>query len=145
MPGATRSYAENPTPVVGTAPTYRIYSPAQVFLVTVLCTPAAGLYLLSTNRRRMRHAGATTTLLLGAAGTALIAVGANALPDTIARMLSLVVALTIWNYAMRDEPLFDAHVGKGGKAEPAWKAAVIAVASMIVLATVLAALNVGVG
>lgn len=119
-------------------PAYKLYTPAQVTLATFLGTPIAGMYLLSTNRRRMGHAGQATTTLLGGVGvTVLLIVLAIVLPESVGRAVPLVTTIAVSQYARIDQPLLDAHLARRGQKESSWKAAGFGLAGMVALLAIL--------
>jgi hypothetical protein len=75
---------------------------------------------------------ATTTLLVGLAATALLVLLAPLLPGNAGGPLPIVTALATHAYAKFDQPLFDAHLKKGGQRESSWKAAGIGLMAGVV-------------
>jgi hypothetical protein len=128
--------ADPPPP--GAPPAYKLYSPGHIFMASFLGVPIGGFYLLSANRRRMGHSGlATATLVVGIVVTAATAAMAVVLPRGPSYSIPMAISTALWYYAKQDEPLLDAHVGKGGQMESAWKAAGVGLASMIALLVLL--------
>jgi hypothetical protein len=113
------------------APAYKLYTPGHAALAAFLGTPLAGLYLVSVNRRRLGLAGeATNALLAGFGATVLLVVAAVLLPDALGRVLPIAATVAVGQYAKRDAPLLDAHLGRGGLKESGWKAAGIGLGAM---------------
>jgi hypothetical protein len=114
------------------APAYKLYTPGHATLATFLGTPAAGLYIVSVNRRRLGLArAANTTLIAGLAVTAALFVAAVLLPDAVGRFLPIAATVSVGQYAKQDAPLLDAHLGRRGKRESWWKAAGIGVVGLV--------------
>jgi hypothetical protein len=129
-------------PTSGEAPEFKLYSPGQAALATFLGTPAAGLYLMSLNRRRLgKDVSATNTLIAGLFATAALLAGVLLLPDAIGRGLPIAGLICVAQYAKQDNPDFNDHLTRGGKKESGWKAAGIGLLGM---AIVLGGLLVGV-
>jgi hypothetical protein len=133
-------------PASGEVPEFKLYSPGQAALAAFLGTPAAGLYLVSVNRRRLgKDASATNTLIVGLFTTAALLVAAFLLPDALGRVLPIAALVAVAQYAKQDAPAFNAHLSRGGKKESSWKAAGIGVASMVVVLAVAVGVGLAVG
>lgn len=122
-------------------PGYKLYTPGQVTLATVLGTPVAAFYLLSLNRRRLgRDVSATNTLLAGFAITAGAMVLGWLLPEAITRALPVAVAVSVSQYARADRPILDDHRARGGRTESWLKAAGVGLLGLAALALVVVVL-----
>jgi hypothetical protein len=122
-------------------PAYKLYTPGQATLAAFLGTPAAGLYLMAVNRRRLGHAqAARNTLIAAVAATAVVMVVAFVLPDGIGRAIPIAGTIAVGQYAKADTPLLDAHRGRGGGVESGWKAAGIGLLGCVAAMAVIVAL-----
>ncbi len=116
------------------APAFKLYTPGHATLATFLGTPAAGLYLIAANRRRLgRVQAANTTLVVGFVVSAILLAAAFLLPDSVGRVIPFASMFGVYHYAKQDAALLDAHLGRGGKKESGWKAAGIGVLGMVVV------------
>lgn len=122
-------------------PEYKLYGPGHAMLATFLGSPAAGLYLVSVNRRRLGLAqSATTTLVAGFVATGALLAAAFLLPEGVGRVLPIAATIAVGQYAKQDAPLLDAHLGRGGLRESGWKAAGIGLVSMVAVLAVMFAI-----
>src|SRR6185369_5498266 len=99
-PADDRAPPASDAPVAEGVPAYKLYTPEHVTLATFLGTPAAGLFLMSVNRRRLGRAkSATNTLLAGLLMTlALLALSA-VLPGNSGILGGLATTVGVGKYA----------------------------------------------
>jgi hypothetical protein len=122
----------------GGRPAFKLYTPGHVMLATFLGTPAAGLYLVWANRRRLGDAGgATEALIVGAVGTAMLFAAGFALPEAAGRVLPIAALFAAGQYARRDAGRLDAHARRGGQKESGWKAAGVGALGFLAVVAVL--------
>jgi hypothetical protein len=114
------------------APAYRLYTPGQVALATMLGAPIAGTILMALTFKRLgRRRAAGAALILGAIGTALACAIGWVLPDRIGYVLpSLPWVFATYYFAKGFlGPLVAAHMRAGGKNASWWAAAGIGAAT----------------
>lgn len=114
------------------APAYRLYTPGQVALATVLGAPLAGAILIAFTFKRLgRRRAAGAALILGAIGTVFAFVVTWFLPDRIGYALTSLPWVFATYYIAKGflGPLVATHMRAGGKKASWWAAAGIGAAT----------------
>src|SRR5262249_31593185 len=124
-------------------PVYRLYTPGQVTLATLLGAPIAGAALMASNARRLRSRPSPGIVIAcGLAGTGVLIALAYLIPDNI-RSSVLPAASTAVMYQVARHlqgARLDSHLASGGKRRSYWAAAGIGLAFFVLDVLVLLAI-----
>jgi hypothetical protein len=116
-------------------PAYQLYSPRAIVAATFLGTPFTGAVLLARNERRRGETGrAGWILLLGAAGTGLLALMAMAMKGhgSIGALEAGAAAVVHQYVKQYQKPFFQAHLDLGGRAVAGWRVVLTTLGSLAV-------------
>jgi hypothetical protein len=125
-----------PTQGTVSAPTYKLYTPWQVFGATFLGGPLAGAWLIGSNDAALGHPENRSKALLwgGIATVILLVLAIFILPEQTPRSLIPIVSCVVLMSLAKSQQgsLVEAHLAKGGNKGSVWQVIGIGLLGLVV-------------